>query len=548
MLASVKMLLFKSPPSISTRPSHIILTLVVIGLFLHTYRISHSQPQARTVSVQVEQLPEGNASPEELYLGRLGRELSLTKETSWVAWRIQASEQSADWPSVTDVHLDFKSVSTKTINLEQPDRRDLYAKKKMELPVPSSPMLGQTDSSDFLFGVSTTYNRIVHRDYAMVKAWARWFTDSRHRSNGASLVVVLDQAGSAQVEEVDNMLQASGIDCWVTTTEEPMSLARRYFELSRILKTFAANLAANGQDKRWFGLVEDDVFFPSLANLRERLYNYNTDGMHYIALPSERDDWEKDEDTLRTYGGGAIMLTRSAVARVPELPCFVMDGSNSGGPVRPKRWDGLLHGCILEHSEMDMHVLTGFYDPKDDKYDPSTSSYENGLQPLLLRRYEERHAIDINKAHLVTNVCGEYCFMQRYLFRDDWVLVNGISLSHYPGGVTVEAQQQQQQQQPEATENPEGVHARADEEYGKLQLPDRVILDGNGQEDVDRTALKWAGSKETWRLMDSALSKDGEVWQAYVKKAIVKPDTPEAERMDSVIVLIWEHGKITMKS
>jgi len=674
------MFICKGPPSLHSRSSHLVLFLVIIALVFHTIRLANQRQIHTPLLRDAEIIPEGNASPEELYLSRLARECGLSKDMSWMAWRIMPSAQSEEWPSVTEVNLKFKSVAPKMINLDEPDRRDLYAKKRMELPVPASPLLGQVDASDFLFGVSTTYARLVDRDYAMIKAWARWLTDGRQHSNGASLVLVLDQARSDQLEEVDQTLQASGIDCWVTTTEEPMSMARRYFELSRILKTFAANLAANGQDKRWFGLVEDDVFFPSLSYLRDRLFTYNTDGQHYIGLPSERLDWEEDGTMFKTYGGGALLLTRAAISRVPNLPCFETSfpSSPSGGisSFRSKRWDELIHDCMMRHSDLDMHVLPGFFSPNDDTYDPQIDSYETGQQPLLLRRYAERHLLNINKAHLVTNVCGESCFMQRYLFRDNWVLVNGISITEYPDGIEIQRQaptppepkpaaepvpetKPKDEAQPEKKAAPEAEkgklrkrsepepeseaapkdetetedeplillddkpgpddasaakqHLDSDESFegeeirksdgqdddsttsekdnsnddeskpaGEAQkedveektkssgeevealetleeeegehivpslqqplLPPRVAID-DASAMAEKAKLAWTGRKNVWRLADSAISKDGTVWQAYVKKA-KKTNVPleekQPEETDSVIVLIWEHGK-----
>jgi hypothetical protein len=665
------MFICKGPPSLHSRFSHLVLTLIILGLFFHTLRISNQQSRRTPLLRDAEVIPEGNASPEELYLARLTRECGLSGETSWRAWRIAPSEQSEEWPSVTEVNLNFESVTAKMVNVRSPDRMDLYAKKRMELPVPASPLLGQVDASDFLFGVSTTYARVVDRDYAMIKAWARWLTDGHQHSNGASLVVVLDQASTEHLEEVDRTLQASGIDCWVTTTEEPMSMARRYLELSRILKTFAANLAANGQDKRWFGLVEDDVFFPSLSYLRDRLFTYNTGGDHYIGLPSERLDWDTESGMLKTYGGGAVLLTRTAVSRIPNLPCFETAPAplKAGGKVssfRSRRWDELIHDCMMRHSDLDMHVLPGFFSPNDELYDPAVDSYETGLQPLLLRRYAERHLLNINKAHLVTNVCGESCFMQRYLFHDNWVLVNGISITEYPDGVQIQRRETQHKEKlrrrdeipaPEKAPAPEKVPApekkpepakvptpekkppvpdpekkvelpqepafelefegqtepepeaghtedkgdvpkpsegesKAEGENkdepkppadapeepppdapeshpepppapektegepaeGSLEaleappaliMPQRVIVDDNTAV-VDKATLTWTGRKNVWRLADSAVSKDGTVWQAYVKKAKNRPGAVaegEPKETDSVIVLIWEHGK-----
>lgn len=535
------MLLVKGPPSLNSRFAHIVMVLVILGLFFHTVRIANNQHPSPLLR-DAEMIPEGSTSPEELYLARLARDLGLSQEVSWRAWRIVPSAQSDDWPSLTQVNLNFEGVTPKIVDLGSHNRMDLYAKKRMELPVPASPLLGQVDASDFLFGISTTYARIRDRDYAMIKAWSRWLTDGHHHSNGASLVVVLNQARTEELEEVDRALQATGIDCWVTTTEDPMSMARRYFELARILKTFAANLAANGQDKRWFGLVEDDVFFPSLSHLRDRLFSYNTDGQHYIGLPSERLDWESEKDTITTYGGGAVLLTRMAISQVPNLPCFETKQASSS--FKSKRWDELLHDCLMKHTDMTMHVLPGFFSPNDGPGESETDSYETGLQPLLLRRYAERHLLNVNKAHLVTNICGESCFMQRYLFKDNWVLVNGISLSRYPDGIEV-SRGAPPPLEPRAVDDDDVEEFEGSDDADKpapVKIPPRVVIDDD-VEGADPAALKWTGRKDMWRLMDSATSKDRAVWQAYVKRANRKD--PESDQNDSVIVLIWEHGKVT---
>ncbi|KAF4126668.1 hypothetical protein GMORB2_0404 [Geosmithia morbida] len=528
---------------LAVRPTHILLVFFIIGVFLFGAQRGVVTPPSSPLLKDAEVNEDGSASAEELYLARLGRELGLSQQAIWRAWRIVPSEQSDEWPSVTQVRLNFESVSSKTIDINAPDRMDLYAKKRMQLPVPVSPMLDQVDASDFLFGISTTVARIADRDYAMVKAWSRWLTDGHHHANGASLVVVLDQARPDELEEIDNVLQATGIDCWVTSTDEPMSMARRYVELTRILRTFAANMEMNGQEKRWFGLVEDEVFFPSLANLRDRLFAYNTDSPVYIGVPSERPDWSEGGKATTTFGGGVVIFSRSAVSVTASLPCFESGQTMS---FTSKRWDELLQTCILKNTDMNMHVLPGFFSPNDEAAvaDTQSDSYEMGLQPLLLRRYGERHLLDVNKAHLVTNVCGEACFMQRYLFRDNWVLVNGVSLNHYPDGVEVHILSENRYDEDDDGAHGKDVDRETPTSHKKSsspstpQTPDRIVIDDNIAE-IDRAQIIWTGRRDSWRLMDSATTKDGSVWQAYVRKA----GRGSEDNKDSVIVLIWEIPK-----
>lgn len=515
------MLLSTGPPSFRSKLLHLLITAAVISLFLHTRRLYNTQAANEHPSA-LELAANGGHTPEEQYLNRVASECSLTNDSTWLAWRIEHTQQLPEWTSYTDIHDKFLHHAPKLVNTEEPKWSDIQVKKVMQLPAHNSPRPGQVDASDLLLGVSTTYSRVASDDYSMVTTWARWLTNGRRESNGASLIVMLDQASESHVADVDRKLQASGIDAYVTTTEEPMSMARRYYELARILKTFGANLAANGQQKRFFGLIEDDIFFPSLSYLLDRLLSYNTDDKLYFGLPSERDDWEMDGERITTHGGGAIFLTKSAITEVPRLPCFGRD--EDGLPIRAKHWDVLIKNCLAKHIDLQMHVLPGFFSPQDDGYTPDINSYETGLQPLLLHHTEERHALNINKAHLVTDVCGEACFMQRYIFKDNFVLINGVSITEYPDGLTFGEQP-----------DPETAESR------RMPTQDKLVLE---DDEGDRTIRNLKGRKNVWKLADSAVGKNGAVWQAYVKKGSVpyKPEAVEPDSIDSVIVLVWEKG------
>ncbi|KAH7328273.1 hypothetical protein B0I35DRAFT_403673 [Stachybotrys elegans] len=521
------MLFPRGPPSTLSRILQLIVVAAIVSSVFHLTRQSqrnHLSP----MTVDIEAPAAGQATPEEQYLARIAGLCHLSKETSWLALRVRSSEEFSDWRSMTDVPLNLQADAPKVIDIEQPVRDHVLSKRRLELPVPSSPLPGQVDASDLLFGVSTTYSRFKAQDTALLQSWVRWLTNGRQQTNGASLIVMLDQSSDEQVQEVDELLSAAGIDAYVTTTEEPMSLARRYYELTRILKTFSANLEANGQTKRWFGLVEDSVFFPSLGYLLERLYTYNTATKIYIGMPSERDDWEnddKDEETITTAGGGAVFLSRPALTFIPRLHCFGRD-EGSGGPVHAKHWDALLQDCITKQTDWKMHVLPGFYSPNDATHNPDIHSYETGMQPLLLHRAEDRHSLDATRAHLVTDLCGELCFMQRFQFHDNFVLVNGVSITQYANGVEVAPRD-------ESTTSPNTAP--------KYDVPERLtVIDNDG---ADKKVLTWKGRRKVWRLMDSTIDKTGAVWQAYVKKADTSASAAVTDTIDSAMILIWENDK-----
>ncbi|POR37997.1 Uncharacterized protein TPAR_01799, partial [Tolypocladium paradoxum] len=294
------------------RFSNILIILLLVFIIVHTTRY-FQQRRSGAILIDLDEDVGGvGVSPEEEYLERLIDTYGLTNLTKWQAWRIQPSERDDEGSSITDVHVNFESQAERVIDVRQPSRADLHAGKMMALPIRSGARIEDTDASEFLFGVSTSYERVADRDWAVFRSWERWLTNGKGRSNGAGLVLMLDKATDGQLREVDRMLHDAGIDAYTTATAAPTSMARRYYELVRTLKTYGATLAASGERKRWYGVVEDTVFFPSLSYLRARLAAYDPGEPLYIGLPSERLDWHEDGDGITTAGGGAVLLTRGA--------------------------------------------------------------------------------------------------------------------------------------------------------------------------------------------------------------------------------------------
>ncbi|KAL2208985.1 hypothetical protein CC79DRAFT_640532 [Sarocladium strictum] len=515
------MFLSQTPKKMSSRLTNAILTLFVLALFIHCLRLS--QPRLHDpVEVEIDLLPDGSGTPESQYLNRLAHDFSLTKNVHWQSWRIRPAEEMHKWSTLTDIRLKFGSKHRKVVEVGDQNPEQVNIRTRMDLPVHASPVSGHTEGSDFLFGVSTSFERISANRYDMVRTWSRWLTDGRRQDNGGTLIVMLTEATQNQVEDVDLRLQSYGIDAYVTATEEPMSSARRHHELAQILGTFQPQLAADGQIKRWFGLIEDNVFFPSLAALRDRLYDYNSEKEQYVGLPSERADWV--EGKRISYGGGVVLFTRPALITLNSKPC-VEEGEKNGA-FKGKRWDTQLQECMFRHTNMRMHLLPGFYSPLDDEertHGRDVGVYETGARPLLLHDAAGRHGLNLGKAHLVTGACGESCFMQRYVFHDNWVLVNGVSISHYPQGVKREP-------------HPPPADTPAAAASGKI-LIERGGSSG-GQVPGDETAMTLRpkkGHREVWKLVDSAIGVGGTVYQAYLKRADKGSDQP-----DSVIVLLWE--------
>ncbi|KAF4445920.1 hypothetical protein F53441_10391 [Fusarium austroafricanum] len=516
------MIMTSSMPVLPRRAVQLLILVVIVILFLHTKwahwpRISNDTEIAITGPV-----------PEEQYLERLRQKIGLSDQTSWTAWKVRVSEQDSELTSVTDIDTDFHSNQPRIIETKVPERRNLVARQELNLPVERGPKPRQIDASDFVFAISTSFDRVVRDDYAIAKDWARWMTGGNQHGNGASFLLVLDQGHYQQVKKLTEVLLSFGIDAHVAISEGQVSSAKRYFNMIESVKKYSATLAQKGQMKKWYGIFDEEIFLPNLSYLQERLFTYNSEKELYVGLPSERGDWAIGQGFMTTYGGGAVFLTRPAISRIPQLPCF--DGVEDS-PTSTKRWDSLLQDCLTKNTKMKMHILPSFYSTKDnDDYSSHLDSYETGVLPLALHDYGQRHHLTPSQAHLVTDVCGEACFLQRYRFRDNWVLVNGYTITEYPDGIHL-------------SDMP--VPTAGKGSWRQLIGPVKMK-----QENSDRKMLLWAGRRNVWKLMDSVTTKEGDVWQAYVKRGAL--DEPVLRKRwgeevgdvkDSVIVLVWESAK-----
>jgi hypothetical protein len=496
------------------------------------------------------------SSPEVYFLEHLVKKHGLTSEVTWSARVVEAKYAGASGgrPSMTDVGGKFMQGDFATVRAHDKGLRLQVDRSALVLPVAGSAKAGAVDASGLLFGISTTYSRLTYLDNSLIKDWERWLTDGKGNSNGAGLLLTLQKTSTQEIERVEEKLRSMGIDATVLLADGTGESA--YVDLVHKLKDHVA-----AGKRRYMALVDDDIFFPSMGQLVKRLSKFDPSKEHYIGAPSERADWLIESDRTLTYGGGAVFLTAPMLERLAQLPCLhepakkpKVSGSSSlqtGG----EQWDLLLYECITGNTEVDLHVLPSFYNPEEEQLYSDrdrrvlvAEGYASGAQaqpPLTLHHYKNVHRFEAGRGHLVTSACGEACFLQRFRFKDDWILVNGYTLSHYPDGVDT------------VTLKKESKKQKLDEEDDqKVVFGKRIVVDGadaDAEEGVKVVA--WAGRKRTWRLLDARVGEGGEIWQAYVKRRgggnsfgeideRPQGDAIHAEEettdKDSVVLLIWK--------
>ncbi|KAI1107755.1 glycosyltransferase family 31 protein [Jackrogersella minutella] len=529
-----------------SRTLQVLFSFLVICTLLSTVRLYRRQPPPPSIYDYTDGKTRGAQqndtsatrplSDETLYLRYLVKKYGLTNEIPWFARRIRLQFAAKARKSMTEVsgskflYRDFQRVRT------DDERLDLHAEKSVTLSVTKSATPDQVDASSLLFGISTSFDRLTYGNSSLIHDWARWLTDGKGVPNGASLVLTLHRATDSEVSHISSKLRSIGIDAIVLPAEEAQDSTARYLDLVHLLSRRKDELLTEEYEKKYLALVDDDVFFPSLGKLLSRLSKYSPRKKFYLGLPSEQADWTVENDVTLTYGGGVVFLTPPMADAVSKLPCLNTTAPSSAARAESKRgqWDAMLYTCIATHTSSQLHILPSLSTPLS----PQTgAAYTSDVQPLTLHHYKQRHRFEAGKAHLLTSLCGEDCFLQRFFFRDDgWVLVAGHSISAYPDGVAIEPA-------PLTDRDPEN------------KVGERLVLAAQPVP-ADRKLVSWAGAKRTWRLLDSRAGLDGAVWQAYVRHrgsaaAYADEDDrlPEDDTVhtlegpadvDSVVVLIWE--------
>ncbi|OAR02821.1 hypothetical protein LLEC1_07463 [Akanthomyces lecanii] len=516
--------LVASPFSVSRKLTPI---LFITGIFAYTILVF----QAQNLDVDLSHLfasQQGRNSSElsfvaDKYVAELIRKHDLSPRVEWTTWSIESTQSQEEWNSLTRVPRRFQPREPRLFDSRSSDHLSPTEFGMLALPSPQGWRPGQFDASRYLFGVSTTYERLMEDDRAMLKNWQWWLTDGGQDGNGAHLVIMLDRADERQIEEVEGALEVLDISAMVYNSGDALSTATRYAQLAGELHAYGLALLAVGNMKTWFILIDDDIFFSSLSYLDEKLDPYGSQNSVYIGVPSEQEDWAVRDGKLSTSGGGVVILSRDALAHYLALECADMNEA-SDSSIHALRWAALLHSCMTTRGELSMHVIPGLYSPTVDSPESSwLDDLENGARPVAVRSHGPG-LLDLARAYLVADTCGEACFAQRFLFRDSWVLVNGVSISQYQRPIRIQDGRQRQDK------------AGRELLSAQLQLNDDA---GGG-----RVHLTGGGARNVWRLLDSSVDEHGVVWQAYVKRDGGKVSRVQKdEQLDSVILLVWNEAE-----
>ncbi|KAK4192437.1 hypothetical protein QBC35DRAFT_483771 [Podospora australis] len=436
----------------------------------------------------------------------------------------------------------------------------------------------KVNASGILFGIVSSYDRVQEQGFAMVEGWAQWLSNlqndkeesklnegdggkERRRTNGAGLILALEKATPEQVIEVRDQLWRGGMTESAVFAPEQKggdshkgSTYAQLFQRLLIARHGKGEMGA-GKTRRWFGVVDDEVFLPSLGRLlREVDTRFEEYGEWYVGLPSRKSHWIRDEDDkgkMVTHGGGAVLLSPSVLDTVGQLMCF-QEGGKGGDDEHQKPWGETLYKCLEQDEFIKLQVLLmgAAFDPTHSRSaeQPKGIAIHRAQPPLVIA---DRTAAKASR--IISDFCGNKkdCFHhhhQQFIFADNWRLVSGHSITHYPGNgkIRVEAASKKliQQQKGVAVSSPQHSEEGA-------KIAEKIVIhhvkDGGVEEGEKTIVWKGGKKKKTWRLLN-AEAQGEELWQAYINRRHNgnnqshgdDDDGEEKSDVDSVIILIWE--------
>lgn len=319
-------------------------------------------------------------------------------------------------------------------------------------------------------------------------------------------------ADSQEMSDLQSRMRGLGLDVSIVP---PLSkrdwFSQRYFSLVRVMYEHRQPTT------QWISLIDDDTFFLSMPSLVEKLSEFDPHKQYYVGALSE-DWWSVTRYGLMGFGGAGVFVSIALAEIVNSKYEDCQERSHtSAGDIR-------LRECITWHTSTKLTNIIDLH--QIDIHNDLSGIYESGRLPLSLHHWKgggpDGKGYPLHTMHLVADICGD-CFLQRWQFGSDMLLVNGFSIATYPkGGV----KQLDLEKMEETWDHPSVVEGSVNTNGVDHSLgPTRPKLDLQTE-------------KIQYRLLDSAVV-DGAVRQVYFRKA------PDGDQ-DSILELLWrnppEHG------
>lgn len=457
-----------------------------------------------------------NCEYDKHYLRALQDQYELGEQFEYFKRYVRFARQDVNRQSMVKLDQSFLPDTTKTVDLGKKNPAE-ECPEPLVVPVPRSPAPDTANLTDFIFGVSTTYSRFTDPETSPIDEWTYWLTDSRGNSNGGKLVLLLLDAADDELYDAWERLHKVGIDADVLHSDSSMEMAVRYLTLVPTLYNHRERV-----NKKWLVLCDDDTFFPSPNALVERINAYDHTLPLYIGAFTEN-IVQIEHHGSQAYGGAGVFLSMPVGEMVTELydTCKTSQKLQEADTGYGPQGDIILRKCIYENSDVRLSLEDDLW--QLDLNGDASGFYESGLKPLSLHHfhggvYHTAFPLEYTK---ISHICGEDCFMSRFLTKDDFVISTGFSIAQYPEGADYNWNQ-------------------VERTYNQFEERNWTFDHAFGPQ---RAALEKTGNKISWELRSSTVNDDYTVSQVYVRKAKdsrwVDAEGWPMSQVDGIIELVW---------
>ncbi|KAI1097774.1 hypothetical protein F4804DRAFT_338868 [Jackrogersella minutella] len=361
---------------------------------------------------------------------------------------------------------------------------------KLQVPKPHP----EATFSHLIFGVATDYSRLNDS----IGPFAHWISGT-----GAKLVAVVMDAKEKshnEMEQLQRNFEVAGINATlVKPINETYTTSQNHF-------TVLVNMLEHSNpDTQWYGLLDDDTFFPNLKPLSDSLSTLDHNADAYVGALSE------DFQAVRGFGfmafGGAGAFLSTPLAKKLGDQAFKCIDEAIG-----REGDTILRDCVYTNSKAKLTILPGLY--QQDITSDVSGFFEAGLKPLTLHHWKSWYKEPVEKMAKAATFCGD-CFLQRWRFGTDTVFSNGFSIATYRDGV--------ESVNLELMEGTWGKAASKDFDFSLGPLRDPYPAD----------------QKKSYKLREAEFAEDGDLKQLYVRAG---DSSAEGDQdLGGPGVLIWNY-------
>ncbi|KAI1370948.1 glycosyltransferase family 31 protein [Hypoxylon crocopeplum] len=433
-------------------------------------------------------LPDPSDCPEDLkFLVRSSIDLELTERVRYTRRYIQPVFSST-------IDRDDVANFTEPLVKDAVDV-DLYDCGDAVIP-PSTPIKLQVPKphpeatfTHLSFGVATNYRRLNES----ISTFAHWISGT-----GAKLVAVVTDAKEKSTSEIGQLqhdFEVAGINATlVKPINETFTTSQNHF-------TVLVNMLQHSDpDTQWYGLLDDDTFFPSLQPLSDSLATLDHKVDAYVGALSE-DFAAVRNFGFMAFGGAGAFLSAPLAKKLGDQALKCIDEATS------REGDIIIRDCVYTNSRAKLTILPGLY--QQDMRDDVSGFFEAGLRPLNLHHWKSWYRAPVEKMARAAKFCGD-CFLQRWRFGTDTVFSNGFSIATYRDGLeSVDLQSM------------EGTWNKAGRDYdfslGPLRKPYPT------------------DQKTSYQLREAEFAENGDLKQLYVRLG-----NSLAGELDEVVELVWQ--------